>query len=116
MPKPKSKQPKTQPPPQPPAGQPPSWPPIKTLLLHAEPHPSAPDTIILVPNFFPPSLCRSYLSFVRGLSLATTPGRPKRGDAVRVNDRFQVDDAAFAGRLFEVLGGVLRDPQFAHLW
>ena len=101
----------------PPLTQPPSWPPIKQHLpLHAEPHPSAPDKILLVPNFLPPSLCRTYLSFVRGLPLTTTPGRPKRGDAVRVNDRFQVDDAAFAGRLYGVLRGVLEDPQFAHLW
>lgn len=120
MPKPKSKppkQPKSQSAPTaPPTAGPPSWPPIKPLPLHAEPHPSAPDKILLVPNFLPPSLCRTYLSFVRGLPLATTPGKPKRGDAVRVNDRFQVDDAAFAGRLFEVLRGVLRDPQFVHLW
>lgn len=119
MPKPKpkpQKQPKTQPSPAPTTG-PPSWPPIKHALpLHAEPHPAAPDKILLVPNFFPPSLCRTYLSFVRGLSLATTPGKPKRGDAVRVNDRFQVDDEAFAARLFDGIKGVLRDPQFAHLW
>lgn len=100
-----------------PATEPPSWPPIKQHLpLHAQPHPSAPDKILLVPNFLPPSLCRTYLSFVRGLPLATTPGKPKRGNAVRVNDRFQVDDGAFAGRLYEVLRGVLEDPQFAHLW
>lgn len=48
--------------------------------------------------------------------MATTPGRPKRGEAVRVNDRFQVDDEAFAGKLYEVLKGVLHDPEFAHLW
>lgn len=94
----------------------PSWPPIKPLPLHAEPHPSVPDKILLIPNFFPPSLCRAYLSFVRGLPLATTPGRPKKGEAVRVNDRFQVDDEVFAGKLYEVLKGVLQDPQFAHLW
>ena len=123
MPKPKSKAPKqqkSQPAPKAPppaaAAQPPSWPAIKPLPLHAEPHPSAPDKILLVPNFLPPSLCRAYLSFVRGLPLATTPGKPKRGDAVRVNDRFQVDDEAFAGRLYEVLRGVLQDPEFAHLW
>lgn len=111
------KQPKSQPAPTAPAaGEKPSWPPIKPLPLHAEPHPSAPDKILLVPNFFPPSLCRTYLTFVRGLTLATTPGRPKRGDAVRVNDRFQVDDEAFAGKLYEVLKGVLHDPQYADLW
>jgi hypothetical protein len=34
----------------------------------------------------------------------TTPGKPKKGDAVRVNDRFQVDDEAFARRLWEDTG------------
>jgi len=35
------------------------------------------------------------------LSLTTTPGKPKRGEATRVNDRFQVDDPAFAERLWK---------------
>ena len=30
----------------------------------------------------------------------TTPGKPKKGDAVRVNDRFQIDDPGFANRLW----------------
>lgn len=35
----------------------------------------------------------------------TTPGaRPKKGDAVRVNDRFQVDDGGFAERLWAETG------------
>jgi len=34
----------------------------------------------------------------------TTPGKPKKGDAVRVNDRFQVFDEAFAKRLWEETG------------
>ena len=37
----------------------------------------------------------------------TTPGKPKKGDAVRVNDRFQVTDEDFAKRLWEETG--LRD-------
>lgn len=43
----------------------------------------------------------------------TTPGKPKKGDAVRVNDRFQINDEGFAKRLWEetglrglILGGV----------
>src|SRR5690606_20365416 len=98
-PKPKSKKPQDQASitaPKPPL---PNWPPFKPSLplapLSAAPHPSFPDKIVLVPNFFPRSLCRTYVSFLRTLPLATTPGRPKRGDAVRVNDRFQVDDPAF---------------------
>ncbi|SPO00150.1 uncharacterized protein DNG_03000 [Cephalotrichum gorgonifer] len=121
MAKPKSKpqkQPKSEAPPKPPPNTPPPWPPLKLPLpLRAEPHPSAADKIVLIPNFFTPALCRAYLSVARGLPLATTPGRPKRGDAVRVNDRFQIDDAAFAGRLFEAgLRDLLEDQRYAHLW
>ena len=34
----------------------------------------------------------------------TTPGKPKKGDAVRVNDRFQINDGGFARRLWEETG------------
>ena len=34
----------------------------------------------------------------------TTPSRPKKGDAVRVNDRFQIEDASFAKDLWERTG------------
>ncbi len=34
----------------------------------------------------------------------TTPGKPKKGDALRVNDRFQVIDEGFATRLWEETG------------
>lgn len=34
----------------------------------------------------------------------TTPGKPKKGDAVRVNDRFQVTDEGLARRLWEETG------------
>ena len=37
----------------------------------------------------------------------TTPGKPKRGEAVRVNDRFQCDDADFAEHLWS--GTALKD-------
>jgi hypothetical protein len=36
--------------------------------------------------------------------LVTTPGKPKKDDAVRVNDRFQVVDEGFARRLWEETG------------
>jgi hypothetical protein len=36
--------------------------------------------------------------------MQTTPSRPKRGEAVRVNDRFQVEDPLFARRLWEQTG------------
>ena len=44
------------------------------------------------------------MSFLSTLPLVTTPGKPKKGEAVRVNDRFQIDDAAFADRLWSETG------------
>ena len=32
--------------------------------------------------------------------MATTPGKPKKGDALRFNDRFQVQDEVFANRFW----------------
>ncbi|RMJ20775.1 hypothetical protein PHISP_08356, partial [Aspergillus sp. HF37] len=56
--------------------------------------------ISLIHNFFTSTLCKTYVSFLQSLPLATTPGRPKRGDAVRVNDRFQIEDPRFAEMLW----------------
>ncbi|KAG6038815.1 hypothetical protein E4U41_003621 [Claviceps citrina] len=85
----------------------PNWPrfdpPLPVAHLVPEPHPLTPK-IVTIPSFFPKSLCRDYVTFLRTLPLQTTPGRPKRGEAVRVNDRFQVSDAAFAARLWERTG------------
>lgn len=86
---------------------PPSWPPFKPTLpvvdLTPSLHPLTPR-IALVPSFFPRSLCRDYVSFLKTLPLQTTPSRPKRGEAVRVNDRYQIEDPAFAQRLWETTG------------
>ncbi|KAL1310504.1 hypothetical protein AAFC00_000789 [Neodothiora populina] len=60
-----------------------------------------PNQILTIPNLFTSSLCQKYVSFLKSLPLVTTPGKPKRGDAVRVNDRYQIDDAEFARRLWE---------------
>ncbi|RDA91422.1 hypothetical protein CP533_6267 [Ophiocordyceps camponoti-saundersi (nom. inval.)] len=89
------------------AEQAPEWPRFKPPLPVAELAPQLhPDTpkIALVPYFFPRSLCRDFVAFFRTLPLQTTPARPKRGEAARVNDRFQVDDAVFARRLWEQTG------------
>ncbi|KAF1965140.1 hypothetical protein BU23DRAFT_35064 [Bimuria novae-zelandiae CBS 107.79] len=56
--------------------------------------------IVTAPNFWTTTLCKNYVSFLSSLPLTTTPGKPKKGDAVRVNDRFQIDDPAFAERLW----------------
>ncbi|KAG6005723.1 hypothetical protein E4U21_007739 [Claviceps maximensis] len=86
---------------------PPNWPqfkpPLPVVDLIPILHPSTPK-IATIPLFFPKSLCRDYVTFLRTLPLQTTPGRPKRGEAVRVNDRFQIDDASFAARLWDRTG------------
>lgn len=58
------------------------------------------DQIVTIPNFWTSACCRKYVSFLSTLPLTTTPGKPKKGDAVRVNDRFQIQDPAFAERLW----------------
>ncbi|KAF1808423.1 hypothetical protein P152DRAFT_221491 [Eremomyces bilateralis CBS 781.70] len=63
-------------------------------------HQLVPGQIITIPRFWDPALCKAYLQFLPTLPLITTPGKPRKGDAVRVNDRFQIDDAQFAEKLW----------------
>ncbi|PYI07447.1 hypothetical protein BO78DRAFT_396318 [Aspergillus sclerotiicarbonarius CBS 121057] len=76
----------------------PNWPPLRPLLPSTSLtlDPLLPDQIYLIRNFFPSTLCKTYTSFLSSLPLTTTPGKPKKGDAVRVNDRFQIQDDTFA--------------------
>lgn len=60
--------------------------------------------IYTISNLWTASLCKSYVTFLSSLPLVTTPGKPKKGDAVRVNDRYQIDDPAFAQRLWSETG------------
>lgn len=62
------------------------------------------DQIVLIHKLFTASLCRQYVSFLSALPLVTTPGVPKKNEALRVNDRFQVDDPAFAEKLYSSTG------------
>jgi hypothetical protein len=89
-------------PPQPPAHQALNWPAFHPLLSPDDITLSelVPSQILTVSNFWTSTLCKSYIAFLSTLPLTTTPGKPKRGDAVRVNDRFQIDDPAFAQRLW----------------
>lgn len=59
------------------------------------------DQILVVPKLFTSNLCNAYVSFLSTLPLTTTPGKPKRGEATRVNDRYQISDPLFAQRLWE---------------
>lgn len=80
----------------------PHWPPIQHVLPAADLALTTllEDQILTIPNLWTSTLCKKYVDFLSTLPLTTTPGVPKRGHAVRVNDRFQVDDAAFAERLW----------------
>ncbi|KAI9753360.1 MAG: hypothetical protein M4579_005185 [Chaenotheca gracillima] len=76
------------------------------------------DQIITISNFFTSTLCKTFVSFLSTLPLQTTPGKPKRGDAVRVNDRFQIDDPLFARRLWDETGlrDLVRGEETEQLW
>ena len=62
------------------------------------------DQIILIRSLFTSNLCKKYVSFLSSLPLITTPAKPKEGEALRVNDRIQFDDPAFAERLWSSTG------------
>ena len=81
----------------------PNWPPFAPLVPaeHLYVETLLPDQILIIRNLFTSKLCKDYVAFLSSLPLTTTPGKPKRGEATRVNDRFQIDDPAFAKRLWE---------------
>lgn len=120
MPKPKGANKQTACPAPPPPPPPPSWPVFKPPLpvAHLEPETLLDDRVALLRHFWPKSLCRDYVSFLRALPLTTTPGRPRRGEAARVNDRFQVTDQGFADRLWAETGlrEVLLGDAYRSLW
>ncbi|KAF2726308.1 hypothetical protein K431DRAFT_280341 [Polychaeton citri CBS 116435] len=99
------------------------WPSFSTLMPASdlELAPLLPDQILTISNFWTFNLCKEYVKFLAGLPLTTTPGKPKRGEAARVNDRFQLDDPDFAERLWsgtalkELILGVGADEQ-QRLW
>jgi len=81
---------------------PPNWPAFKPLLPASDLSilTIVPSQILTIPNFWTSTLCKNYVSFLKTLPLTTTPGKPKKGDALRFNDRFQVMDWGFANRLW----------------
>lgn len=89
-----------------PESAPPNWPPFKPLMpsSNLSLQTIVPSQIITIPNFWTSALCKNYVSFLKTLPLTTTPGKPKKGDALRVNDRFRVDDWGFAERLWRETG------------
>jgi len=84
----------------------PNWPPLTPLVpaLDLTVDTVLKDQILVIANFFTSTLCKNYVAFLSSLPLITTPGKPKRGEAVRFNDRFQIEDATFADRLWNQTG------------
>ena len=81
----------------------PNWPPlVRTPGLSLET--VLEDQIHIVRNLFTSRLARQYVSFLTNLPLITTPNQPKKGDALRVNDRLEVDDPVFAEQLWNSTG------------
>ncbi|KAK0867432.1 hypothetical protein LTS02_004169 [Friedmanniomyces endolithicus] len=87
----------------------PKWLPIQPLVAPSDLTLTAllPDQVLTISRFWTTTLCKSYVTFLATLPLITTPGTPKKGHAVRVNDRYQVGDSAFAERLWS--GTALKD-------
>lgn len=108
----------------------PNWPPLQPLLSSLDLSLSTTliDQILTIPQFWTSTLCKTYVAFLSTLPLVTTPGKPKKGNAVRVNDRYQIDDSRFAEQLWSssslkelvtnpVIDGVaLDEDQKRQLW
>jgi hypothetical protein len=80
----------------------PNWPALKPLVPTSSLSLTTlvPFQIVVIRNFWTSTLCKNYVSFLKTLPLVTTPGKPKKGEALRVNDRFSVEDWGFAERLW----------------
>lgn len=81
----------------------PNWPPLRPLVPASDLSLESilDEQIYIIRNFFTANLCKSYVSFLSSLPLVTTPAKPKSKDeAVRINDRFQVQDPVFAETLW----------------
>lgn len=80
----------------------PNWPPLQPLIPSVDLNLKTrlKDQVLTIPQLWTSALCKSYVGFLSTLPLATTPGKPKKGNAVRVNDRFQIEDSRFAEQLW----------------
>ena len=80
----------------------PNWPPLAPLVpaIDLSLETLLTDQIILIRNLFTSTLCKNYVSFLSSLPLSTTSIHHKKDEALRVNDRYMIDDPAFAERLW----------------
>ena len=81
---------------------PPNWPPLQPLVPPTDLSLETllDDQILVVHNLLTSTLCRNYVSFLSSLPLVTTPGQPKKDEALRVNDRYVIDDPKFTEMLW----------------
>lgn len=104
----------------------PNWPVLKPLLdaEYLELETLVESQILVVRNFWTPKLCKDYVAFFKTLPLTTTPGKPKKGEALRANDRYQINDPLFANRLWVETGlrelvtrdGDQKQSEYERLW
>lgn len=99
---------------------PPDWPSLTPLLPVSDLSLQTllPTQVLIIRHLFTSTLCRKLIDFFKtSLALNTTPAKPKKGEAVRVNDRFEVSDESFAERLWgdtglrELVTGKGRDTE-----
>lgn len=81
---------------------PPNWPALQPLVPSSDLFLETllKGQIIVIRNFLTSTLCKNYVSFLSSLPLVTTPGQPRKHEALRMNDRYQVDDPGFAETLW----------------
>lgn len=79
------------------------WPPLRPLVTRSDLSLDIllAGQIVVIRKLFTSTLSKSLVSFLSNLDLITTPARPRSGDALRVNDRLEVNDNAFAQVLWQ---------------
>lgn len=90
-----------------PPSSPPDWPSLTPLLPESDLclQTLLPTQILIIRHLFTSTLCQKLINFFKTtLTLTTTTAKPKKGEAVRVNDRFEVWDENFAERLWGETG------------
>ena len=88
-------------------------PPVPWPTIVASPYKPIPQITAVLPsqiltlNLLSSSFAQQFLGFCQShisTLLTTTPIKPKKGDAVRFNDRFQTSDSSFADSLWTKSG------------
>lgn len=100
----------------------PKWPPLTPLVpaIDLSLETLLAGQIILIRNLFTSTLCKNYVSFLSSLPLSTTSIHHKKNEALRVNDRFMIDDPNFAEILWSqtalrgLVAGSVDDVPDAH--